>query len=148
MRNLIVVVVLAMATCCQVSQDKWAFAGRQSVGIKSAQGIDYQALGFKDTIHSFDSLFLQIQGMEIAGDKYSNDTMNIVRDSFAVTLSLYADIYEWQGCGAMPPTDLSPTGLPDGILTLAPPFYAGKFLVYSENKNQGIMSIETIFVVQ
>ena len=83
-----------------------------------------------------------IESKGINGDRYDNDTLLIIRDSSSVELTIYADVYNWQGCGDMPPTALNPK---NGVFKLPPPFTPGYF-IFKLHQPEGTTTLDTVIV--
>ena len=67
--------------------------------------------------------------------------------SSGVELKIEADIYDYTGCGTMPPTDLRPTGLPGNTLKLPPPFSVDNFIT-KLHQSDGSVKMDTIIIIR
>ena len=135
--------------CHKTYEESWSFQGRQMVGFFSVRAVlSNQPGNFTDSILSADTMTLFIESKRVQGDSYRNDTLIVVKDSASVELSIYADAYNWQGCGIMPPTASNPTGLHvSPFLKLPPPFQPGIFLL-KLHQTDGTITLDTIIVKQ
>ena len=120
--------------CPEDYNDMWEFMGKNMV--------DIDTIIFPDIISFSDSLPLEIRGKTIRGDRFDNVDMDIERDSLSILISLYADIYDWVGCGPMPPTSLWP--ISDTVLLQ--PFNVG-YLKLIANQSYGFDTIGRITVL-
>ncbi len=126
--------------------DDWEFLGRQIVGIDSVSAVLINGtFAFTDTVRGIDTLSLFIHSHTINGDKFDHDSLRVVASSSGVDLTLHADIYDWRGSGAMPPTDLNPTGVQGHILKLPPPFSPGNFIA-TLHQPDNTVKLDTIVV--
>ena len=144
-----ILIVIYCGTSSLSSDDEdWEFLGRQTVGIDSVAAVLLNSnYVFTDTIRSADTLSLRIYTHTINGDKYERDSLSIVVKPSGVDLLLKADIYDYTGSSAMPPTDLNPTGLPGNTLELPPPFEIGNFISILHQPD-GEVKLDTIIVIQ
>ena len=132
--NSFLIIIVGCNSCPEDYNDEWKFKGKENVGVDS--------IICQDTIAGNDSLRLFILGKKINGSRFDNAELDIQRDSLTVLISLYADIYEYLGCGIIPPTALHP----DFDTILLPPFKLGnhKLIV---NQPSGFETVGT-FIVQ
>lgn len=142
-------IVIYSATCSLSSNEEdWKFLGRQIVGIDSVAAIlPHSNNMFTDTVRSGDTLSLRIYTHTINGDKYERDSLSVIAYSSGVDLLLEADIYDYTGSGAMPPTDLNPTGIPGNTLEFSPPIDTGNF-ISTLHQPDGSLKFDTIIVIK
>ena len=114
--------------------DQWEFMGKDKV--------DIDTIIFPDKISFNESLSIEIRGKQIRGDRFDNVNIDTERDSLSILISLYADIYDWVGCGTIPPTSLWP--ITDTVLL--PPFNVGNLSLIA-NQSNGTDTIGTIVVL-
>jgi len=130
-----VYLILLFTRCSNCSDDeRWKFLGHDNVGISS--------IIHEDTISVNDSLYIEIRGNTINGDSFDNVELEVERDVISVIIGLYADIYEYNGCGIIPPTDLNP----HSNINLLPPFSIGNLRLIA-NQPYGLDTVGIITVI-
>lgn len=119
--------------CSNKPGERWKFIRNDNVGI--------EYIVYDDTITVEDSLYIEIFGMTIEGDKYNNLDLEVDQNNNSVLFGLYADTYYFNGCGVMPPTDISPYT----ETILLPPFSVGELILIDNQKsNLDTLGIVTI----
>ena len=119
--------------CSNSPGGRWEFLRNDNVGI--------EYIVYEDTITVEDSLYIEISGKTIEGDKFNNLELQVDQNNNSILFGLYADIYNFNGCGVMPPTDISP----HTNTILLPPFSVGELMLIANNKSDldtlGIVTI-------
>ena len=129
----LIVIFVRCSDCSVKPGDRWEFLRNDNVGI--------EFIVYRDTISVEDSLYIEIYGKIIDGDKFNNLDLEVDHNNNSVVFGLYADIYEYNGCNVMPPTDISP----HTKTILIPPFSVGELILISNQKSHlDTMGIVTI----
>ena len=133
---LMLFVTPTLMTCSRTSDsgDNWQSRGVFIVPVDS--------FVTADTITTADTLIVEFWGGQMSNrPKYSHT--DVVRDSFIVQLTAWAEAFKWVGDGPIPPTnDIVFYGYE---LELPPPFYLGEFVIIV-NLPDSLALVDTVFV--
>jgi hypothetical protein len=135
--NLILkLVLLFLSMSCRPTGPKTGF---QDLGL---QIIPIDRISFPDTINTSDTLIIRFWSGEV-WDASAFSRFDVVKDSFEIGVTAWADVRKWIGTDPMPPTDLWP--LDSTACTIPPSFISGSLRIIIHQPGGAIL-VDTIHV--